>query len=229
VTAVRPRVLVVAPLVAERRVIAASLAKAYDVVPLPELKLDADYVPALSTVVAEGGHGKTQFGVQAQYLVERFPSAALLVCGGVAGALDPSLRVGDIVIGSETVEHDFQQRIVPKPPPRFAADQRALEQMRAVAASRSRRFRVTTDVVASGDVDCVERAQAEAIHTATGAACTAWEGAGAMRVARFNGIGGLEMRAISDSADEHAERDFLQNLALAMNNLGELLVEFLSA
>jgi nucleoside phosphorylase len=37
-------------------------------------------------LLAPGGHGKTQLAVQAQYLIDRFPSARLVVCAGAARA-----------------------------------------------------------------------------------------------------------------------------------------------
>src|SRR6266850_689065 len=58
-------------------------------------------------VVTPGGHGKTQFAVQAQYLIGAFQSVELVICAGAAGSLAPQLSVGDVVVGRATVEHDY--------------------------------------------------------------------------------------------------------------------------
>jgi len=69
--------------------------------------------------VASGGHGETQFAVQAQYLIGQFPSAELVICAGAAGSLAPELSVGDVVVGAETVEHDYRLLFATRPLPRF--------------------------------------------------------------------------------------------------------------
>jgi len=70
---------------------------------LRDLKIEAAYIPDWRALVAPGGHGKTQFAVQAQYLIGRFPSTELVICAGAAGSLSSQLSVGDVVVGTETV------------------------------------------------------------------------------------------------------------------------------
>ena len=65
--------------------------------------------------------------------------------------------------------------------------------------------------------------RAQAIRDQTGAACVAWEGSGAARAALFNGIGSLEIRAVTDAADKEAPQRFHANLPIAMANLASLL------
>ena len=76
------------------------------------------------------------------------------------------------------------------------------------------------DVIASGDEDVVTSERAQAIRDQTGAA---WEGSGAARAALFNGIGSLEIRAVTDAADKEAPQRFDANLPVAMANLASLL------
>ena len=224
---VKPRRLVVAPFAEELAGIAAVLSRVHQRESVPGLRLDAEYLPALGTLLATGGHGKSQFAVQTQYLLSCFPSVELVICAGAAGRLDPTLRVGDVVVATETVEHDFSVLMVSRPLPRFPTDPKILEEMRTVAGARERRFRVVLDAIASGDIDCVDAEQGRAIRAKTAAACVAWEGAGARRAARFNRVGSVEIRAISDGADDTAGRDFNENLECAMGCLGELLLDYL--
>ena len=78
-------------------------------------------------------------------------------------------------------------------------------------------------MIASGDEDVVTSERAQAIRDQTGAACVAWEGSGAARAALFNGIGSLEIRAVTDAADKEAPQRFDANLPIAMANLANLL------
>jgi len=57
-------------------------------------------------VFVESGAGKVNAGVAAALLLDRFDCRALLMCG-VAGGLDPALGVGDVVIGTSHIQHDY--------------------------------------------------------------------------------------------------------------------------
>jgi adenosylhomocysteine nucleosidase len=121
---------------------------------LHDLKIDAAYIPDWRTLVAPGGHGKTQFAVQAQYLIGQFPSVELVICAGAAGSLAPELSVGDVVVGTETVEHDYRQLFATRPLPRFPGHGPSIDALRRSAQGMSG-FQVAFDVIASGDEDVV--------------------------------------------------------------------------
>jgi adenosylhomocysteine nucleosidase len=57
-------------------------------------------------VFVESGAGKVNAGVATSLLLDRFGCRALLLCG-VAGGLDPALGVGDVVIGTNHIQHDY--------------------------------------------------------------------------------------------------------------------------
>ena len=106
-----PRILILCPLAREWSFLVSTFEPSIQVERLHDLKVEAAYIPDWRALVAPGGHGKTQFAVQAQYLIGRFPSVELVVCAGAAGSLAPELSVGDVVVGTETVEHDYRQRL----------------------------------------------------------------------------------------------------------------------
>ena len=56
-------------------------------------------------VVAEVGIGKVNAASQATLLIDRH-HPDLVVFTGVAGALDSSLTIGDVVIATDVVQHD---------------------------------------------------------------------------------------------------------------------------
>jgi adenosylhomocysteine nucleosidase len=226
-SAIEPRILVLAPLAEEWSILLRACEERHRTKILTDLKLPCAYVPAWRMALAQGGHGKTQCAVQAQYLIGRFPSAALVVCVGAAGSLDPNLSVGDVVVGTETVEHDYRLLFASRPLPRFRGDTAFLTRLRVAAASLSG-FRVAFDVIASGDEGVVNSSRAAEIRAQTGAVCVAWEGSGAARAAAFNDIGSLEIRGVKDAADKEAPQDFHYNLAIAMDN-GFRLLEVLPA
>src|SRR5215468_4928043 len=217
-----PRLLILCPLAREWSFLVNTFEASLHVERLHDLKIDTAYIPGWRALIAPGGHGKTQLAVQAQYLIDRLPSVELVICAGAAGSLAPDLAVGDVVVGTETVEHDYRQLFATRPLPRFPGHGPSIDALRRLMQAVGG-FHVSFDVIASGDEDVVTSERAQAIRDQTGAACVAWEGSGAARAALFNGIGSLEIRAVTDAADKEAPHRFDANLPIAMANLASLL------
>jgi len=181
-------------------------------------------LPALEMLIAVGGNGKAQYGIQAQYLIDRCDGLELLVCAGAAGRLTDGLQIGDIVLGTGTVEHDYKERFNPRPSPRYDASPGILSEFIRLAESMAFPFKVHFGVIASGDEDIVDPARAAELRETTNALCVAWEGSGGARAARLNDIGFIEMRGITDGADGDAARSFHDNVNDVMVNVVELMM-----
>jgi len=171
--ALEPRILILCPLAREWSFLVNTFEASLHVERLHDLKIEAGYIPGWRALVAPGGHGKTQFAVQAQYLIGRFSSAELVICAGAAGSLAPDLSVGDVVVGTETVEHDYRLPFATRPLPRFPGHGPSIDALRRSARGIGG-FRVAFDVIASGDEDVVTSKRVLEIRDQTGAACVAW-------------------------------------------------------
>lgn len=216
-------VLFVAPLQAELDYFVLALSGAgFPAIPASIGRIPAQRVPSLDLLVARGGHGKTQFGVQTQHLLDHAPGVEAVICVGAAGALSGELAVGDVVIATETVEHDYMQRFSAHPLPRFAGDAGLLAALRGLVL-HGLCFSLHFGIVASGDEDIIALERAAALRQATEACAVAWEGAGGARACRFSEIPFLELRGITDTADHTAPADFYANLRGAMANAAVLV------
>jgi adenosylhomocysteine nucleosidase len=189
-------------------------------------RLECYFVEELGLVLAVGGHGKAQHAATTQHLIDQLPALRAVICAGAAGALAGDLTLGDIVVGTSTIEHDYKLRFVARPLPRHGADPRLLSEFRAAADRLGREFRVVFGGIASGDEDIVDAERGAGLREATGALCVAWEGAGAARAARLSGLPFLEVRTITDRADHAAVTDFEANLNRSMPNLARLIVKW---
>jgi len=223
-----PRMIILCPLAKEWSILSNAFESSQSVKRVEGLKINTVYVADWRVLVATGGHGRTQLGIQAQYLIALYPSVELVICAGAAGSLVPELSTGDVVIGTETVEHDYRLLFATRPLPRFPGYRPAIADLRSSAQQVSG-FRVAFDVIASGDEDVITSARARVIRGQTGAACVAWEGSGAARAALFNGIGSLEIRGATDVANEEAPGQFDANLPIAMSNIANLLRSWFEA
>jgi len=185
-------------------------------------KLPVTQLPDLGITVASGGLGKVQFAVQTQHLIDAGPAWDLVICAGAAGALKEGLSAGDVVIGTETVEHDIRSNFGLSRLPRFSSDAAARDAFKKASLKMSS-FSVFCGAIASGDENVVDTGRRKQVQKLTGALAVAWEGAGGARACQFSGIPFIEIRAVTDSANSHAIFDFILNLKKAMKNIALLI------
>jgi adenosylhomocysteine nucleosidase len=183
-------------------------------------------LPEIDLSLALGGTGKVQFAVQTQHLLDSGVIPDLVICAGAAGSLVDYLGIGDVVVASETVEHDVRERFSRKPLPRFKADSSMIESL-ALVPPTSLQFPVHFGVVASGDEDVIDEARKSSLHQISGGIAVAWEGAGGAKACRFSGIPFVEIRGITDAADSGAPADFELNLSTAMGNIATFIMAWI--
>lgn len=187
-------------------------------------RLSVLYFPELTMYVALGGLGKTQFAVQTQYLIDHCAGLEAVICAGAAGALTPELQIGDVVVATETVEHDIRNHFGKPLLPRFLSDPATLYEFQQLPQNGS--FTCYFGPIASGDEDVVDLERGRAIQQQTGAFAVAWEGAGGARACQFSHVPFVEMRGITDNADHSAAADFTKNLELAQHNVATVITQW---
>lgn len=168
--------------------------------------------------------GKVAAATTAAELIVRYNVERLLFTG-VAGALDPALNPGDIVVADTLVQHDIDAS--PMWPPRTVPliDRESFDtdpDLTGRVAGAAERYtqehrqgaRVHRGTIVSGDQFIRSRGQVEAIRAAIpNALCVEMEGAAAAQVAYEYSVPLAVARVISDHADEDAPGVFLKNLA----------------
>lgn len=164
-------------------------------------------------LLAVCGVGKVNAAALVQQLLS--DGARGLLFTGVAGAVDPELRVGDLVVSRDAVQHDvdvtalgYQPGQVPGEPRVWSADPELVRHALAAAREGVREGRVVEGRVASGDAFVASAARTAAIADAFGASCAEMEGAAAAQVCARWGVPWVVVRSISDAADHEASVDF---------------------
>ena len=188
-------------------------------------KLDVSLFPEIHATIAPGGHGKTQFGVQTQYLLDQ-RKFDLVLCAGAAGALAPEVKIGDLVVATSTFEHDFKVKFVKRPNPQFAGDANCIAQIKGLNL-KDQNFNIHFGVIASGDEDVIDVARGKELREGTNVLAVAWEGAGGARACAFSEVPYLELRGATDTADHEAPVVFDENLKIVMENMALLLASWL--
>lgn len=184
-------------------------------------------------VAAESGIGKVHAAMVATMMLDRFGCRALLF-SGVAGGLDPTLAVGDVVIADRLVMHDYGAmaggRLRPYQPgvpplPGFpeaagysmsaglrdrvaaAVEGLALPALPAAVAG-GRTPRLVFGTVLTGDYFLNDGAVRADLFQRFGGAAVEMEGAALAAVAERFGIPVVVVRALSDLAGEESHMDF---------------------
>lgn len=200
-----------------------------------------DGVPVVLTV---SRIGKVSAATTATLLIERFGADAI-VFTGVAGGLGAGVKVGDVVVAEDFLQHDldvsplFPRYEVPAyGRSRFACDP-ALSQALAqsVSSALAQDFasaRLHRGLIASGDrfVCGAEEATGlqQRLRTAGHEALAVeMEGAAVAQVCADHGLPFAAMRTISDRADDTAHQDFAQFVQTVASLYAERIVRQLLA
>ena len=170
----------------------------------------------LPVVVVVCGVGKVNAAICVQVLCDCF-GVTHIVNTGVAGSLCSQLDIGDLVISTRAMYHDFDCHNLNSDYPigqvpglsvhAFPADP-VLAELAFNAAEQVHTGHAQMGVVASGDQFVCDKEHKNRIVTNTGALCTEMEGAAISHAAWRNGIPFVIIRAISDKADDTAQMDY---------------------
>lgn len=185
-------------------------------------------------VLVGAGIGKVNTALSATLLADHF-GADPIVFSGVAGGLDPSLHIGDVVIAERTVQHDcgwiederlhvYQAGHVPffnpterlgweVPSALLARVRKRLEGFSLPTLSRRAGgagvpAQIVFGTILSGDQYIHCEATRERLHRQLGGQAVEMEGGALAQVCEAFGVGWLDIRALSDLAGRESRFDF---------------------
>lgn len=175
----------------------------------------------VSVLLAVCGVGKVNAAALTQALLAQGAAAVLFT--GVAGAVDPRLRVGDLVVASDALQHDvdvtglgYEPGQVPGEPLAWVADPTLRDLLHAAAEKAvGGGGQVLVGRVVSGDAFVADPERVRELSERFGAACTEMEGAAMAQVCARWEVPWAIVRSISDTADHQAQVDFRSFTALA--------------
>ncbi len=201
-----------------------------------------------AVVIATTGVGKVNGAMVATLLVDHFKPAEIFFTG-IAGAIHPDLKPGDLVIGEKTAQHDlgnltvegFELRGMRNPvdwqrnPVYLDADPRLLALAEAAAGSQEfpkikvgdeeRRPRAVRGIIVTGDVFVSSPSKKEELRKKMNASAVDMEGAAVAQICRQFNVPCLVIRGISDSAEGNARQQAGQYLGYAVRNSAQLVSE----
>lgn len=188
-------------------------------------------------VLVKSGIGKVNAAICTQAMIDHF-GVDFVINIGVAGALSPELKIGDILISTDAVQHDMDTTdfgdpigIIPRMPVSyFPADEALIALAQKAADTCHLDCRILTGRVASGDQFISSKAAREAIRKNVQGDCAEMEGAAIAHACFLNRIPFVILRAISDEANEQAGVSFDEFCVKAAKNsslLAETMISLL--
>ena len=203
-----------------------------------------------NVVVVWTGVGKVNAAMTTTLLIEHFKPERIIFTG-IAGAVNPQLRPGDIVIAEKTAHHDMgtvwpeglfvkgvKNRLDGMENPVFF---QANEQLVTFAQKAAERFdmqrvetvagrripKIITGVIVTGDSFIASTEKCAELRKKLDADAVEMEGAAVAQICYQRQIDHLVIRSISDSADEGAVLDKQMFYILAAKNSSDLVAEII--
>ncbi len=162
-------------------------------------------------VVVQSGIGKVSAATAALELILQY-SPTTIISSGVAGGIDPSLRVMDLVISSECCYHDVwcgepnEMGQVQGLPARFISDQELYEKSLKLHSE----VRIVGGLICTGDQFITDRDSLNTIKSNFAEALAVdMESAAIAQVCHMRGVNFLSCRIISDtpsSTNDHSQQ-----------------------
>lgn len=183
----------------------------------------------LDIVIAYSKIGKVFASLTATTMIEKFGCDTLLF-SGVAGAINPELKIGDLIIADKLCQHDLDITAFGHPNgfvPGGSVFVETSDKLRDIAkeVAKENDLKVIEGTIATGDqfVHSVERK--DFIESTFKADALEMEGASVAVICDALNVPFFVLRAISDSADGGADIDFDEFLKSSAVNSANYLIK----
>lgn len=178
-----------------------------------------------NVILVECGIGKVNAAICATLMKIHFNVDKLLFTG-VAGGVNSEINIGDIVIGEDLIEHDFDctpfgyelGQIPRMDEYKFKADEELTNLAYEAAVEKFGSNKIWRGRIVSGDQFVASPEKIKWLRETFNAFCTEMEGAAVAHVCYTFNLPFLVIRAISDKADDDAKVDYPEFVKLAAKN-----------
>ena len=201
---------------------------------IKEISFITGNIEGQDCVIVQSGIGKINSARVTQMMIDNFDIEYIMNLGS-AGALNPMLKIGDIVIGDELVQHDFDitafghaKGYITGVGDRVYSDKYLIEKFEnAIENLEDRNYEIQTGTIASGDIFCTEIEMKNQIYANFKADCVEMEGAAIAQVSYLNNVPFIVIRSISDTPNGNNAITFDQFVELASKRCAKILKEVL--
>ena len=186
------------------------------------------------TVLAVSGVGKVNAAICAQTLIMKF-SPDFIINSGVAGGLEPSLKICDIVVAENVVQHDMDTSPLGDPVGfisgidivKIPCDKKISDALKKAAYKSDINCLIGT--IASGDQFINDDRKRSFIFDTFGAFACEMESGAIGHVCYKNNVPFCAIRSISDNADSNSHISYTEFVKIAVRNFVNVMKIFYSS
>lgn len=172
------------------------------------------------------GVGKVNSARTAQILIDKFDISCIINTGS-AGSVNSTLNIGDIVVGTKLVQHDFdvtafgrEKGFISDTGKFFESDKKLIDKCKNVKIPNQN---ILFGTIASGDIFCTDINMKNKIRNKFDCDCIEMEGAAIAQVCFLSNIPFIIIRSISDTPNGSNNIDFNTYLEFASKNCAEFI------
>ena len=185
----------------------------------------------LEIVIAYSKIGKVFASLTASTMIEKFGCDTLLF-SGVAGGINPKLKIGDLIIADKLCQHDLDITAFGHPHGYVPGGKVFVETSKelrdvAIKVAKENDLKVIEGIIATGDQFVHSTQRKEFIEKTFDADALEMEGASVAVVCDALNVPFFILRAISDTADMDAGFDFDEFLKSSAKNSADYLIKIL--
>ncbi|MCW3107216.1 MAG: 5-methylthioadenosine/S-adenosylhomocysteine nucleosidase [Segetibacter sp.] len=197
-------------------------------------------------VLTRSGIGKVNAALTTALLLEHFRPKQLLFTG-IAGAMNPTLHPGDIVVGKLLAHHDYGRRMpegmmrVPTKNPYYFADNPIFfpsDSLLVVVSQTAAKDiqlqsigdykpQIITGTIITGDIFLADTKLNQQLQKEYNSDAVEMEGAAVAQICYQEKVPFIIIRSLSDSADDSAALDFKKYGKVAAENSAMFILEIL--
>lgn len=182
-------------------------------------------------ILTKSGISKTNAARTTQILIDYYKPEAIFNIG-VAGGIAKKLEVGDIIISTSLVQHDFDitafdhpKGYIPNIGNTIPIDNNLLNTTKNILNTNNVAYK--EGVIASGDIFCTKESMATKINTQFNALCVEMEGASIAQTAYLSKTPCLVIRSISDCPDNHNKVTYEEFLETSSKKVAQIMYAIL--
>ena len=182
-------------------------------------------------ILTESGIGKTNAARTTQILIDYYKPEAIFNIG-VAGGIAKNLKVGDVIISTSLVQHDFDitafnhpKGYIPNIGNNIPIDNNLLNTTKTILDTNNISYK--EGLIASGDIFCTKESMATKINTQFNALCVEMEGASIAQTAYLSKTPCLVIRSISDCPDNNNKVAYEEFLETSSNKVAQIMYAIL--
>ena len=199
-----------------------------------ELQFIQGKINGKDVVLVKCGVGKVNAARVTQILLNKF-DIEYIINVGTAGSLNENIEIGDIVIGNELVQHDFditaagrEKGYITDIGKYFYSDKNLVERTKDVIRYMNENFNAFIGTIATGDIFVQDIKVKDEIKAEFNADCVEMEGAAIAQVCTLANVSFIVIRSISDKPNGNNAVDFETYLEMACERYAKFIDFFIN-